>query len=278
MIIRDYIFIGALLIAAAIIVYIGIYPRIKRRRRKRLMQTSFPTEWQSILINDFPLYQMLPAPVQNNLREKILVFLAEKNFVGCNGLQLTLQMKVCIAAQACLLIANRKNDFYNALKTILVYPEAFVVATQTHIGDGLHIEDKNALLGQSWQQGKVIVSWQDVLYGCQHATDGFNVSYHEFAHQLDQESGAANGAPLLERHLYERWPEILGLEYKKLQQQVYRQQKSLIDQYGATHPAEFFAVVSELYLERPKDLQDQHKELYDLLNQFYKLDPHEWIT
>lgn len=273
---RDLIFFSAIIFAISIILFILLQPRLKTAKRKKIMASPIPTDWNQILKNSFPLYTILPGKIRQNLQKKMLVFLAEKQFIPCNGLVLSEHMKILIAAQACLLIANRTNDFYHTLKTILVYPEGFVAPSQNHLGNGMHIEGSDVLAGQSWQQGKVIVSWKDVQYGCQHAADGFNVSFHEFAHQLDQESGGANGAPALDKHLYEHWPEILGAEYNALQKKIYHNQPSLIDEYGATHPAEFFAVVSELYLEKPKDLKNQHQSLYQMLNQFYGLNPHEW--
>ena len=133
------------------------------------------------------------------------------------------------------------------------------------------------LSGESWSQGQVILSWQDTLDGAATPNDGNNVVIHEFAHQLDQATGAANGAPALARRAhYERWSAVLGAEFEALQARTVRGQDTLFSDYGATDPAEFFAVISEVFFEQPRRMAAEHPALYQELRVFYQLDPLSW--
>lgn len=219
----------------------------------------------------------MPADLQLQLKKHIQVFLAEKQFVGCDGLQITDRMRVLIAAYACLLILNRRSDYYPTLRQILVYPTAFVVDLQ-HVDDaGVLHSGREIRSGESWSQSQVVLSWQDVAKDALFSHDGRNVVIHEFAHQLDQQSGAADGAPLLEgRTQYGEWSEIFAEEFALLQERERSGEASLFDYYGATNPAEFFAVVSEVFFEQADIMVEQHPELYRLLAGFYRLDPLSW--
>ena len=153
----------------------------------------------------------LPADLQLQLKQHMQVFLAEKAFIGCNGLEITDEIRVTIAAHACLLILNRPSGYYPNLRQILVYPDSFVVQRDhvDHIGLAHHARE--VLAGESWSQGQVILSWQDTLAGAAVVDDGQNVAIHEFAHQLDQESGSANGAPMLQRRAQRQsWSQRAG--------------------------------------------------------------------
>jgi len=134
------------------------------------------------------------------------------------------------------------------------------------------------LLGESWDRGKVILSWDDVGKDAKNMTSGHNVVLHEFAHQLDFEGGSANGAPLLRgRGSYQRWAEVLSSEYASLCQRNSSGLKDVMDNYGSCNPAEFFAVATEAFFEKPHILQQQHPELYDELREYYCVDPREWF-
>jgi Mlc titration factor MtfA (ptsG expression regulator) len=219
----------------------------------------------------------LPADLQLSLKRRMQVFLAEKPFIGCAGLEVTDEMRVVIAAQACLLILGRRTDYFANLRQILVYPGAFIV-DRVHADSAGVLQDRRQVLsGESWSQGQVILSWDDVVAGAAIADDGRNVVIHEFAHQLDQQKGFANGAPWLgQRDRYARWSRVLGEEFGRLQAQVTTGQPSLFSDYGATDPAEFFAVVSEVFFEQPREMATLHPSLYDELRILYRVDPLAW--
>lgn len=265
------------LLAVLLIAWLLSQPARIRRRRDRLRNQPFPDAWRQILRQRVPYFRGLPAELQLQLKKHIQVFLAEKDFIGCDGLIVTDEMRVTIAAQACLLILNRPTDYYPNLRQILIYPGAFVVDMQESDEAGVMQDERRILSGESWSQSQVILSWEDVVAGADVADDGENVVIHEFAHQLDQEAGYANGAPeLASRGHYARWSRVLGDEYERLRAQSDADQPSLLDDYGATDPAEFFAVVSEVFFEQPQLLDSEHPALYRELSRFYCVNPLTW--
>lgn len=260
-------------------------PWLTDRRRQRIRARPFPAAWRDILKRRVPYVRALPADLQLQLKQLIQVFLAEKAFIGCDGLEITDEIRVTIAAQACLLILNRPRDYYPGLRQILVYPNSFVVQRGHTDPAGVTHEGRQVLAGESWADGQVILSWHDTLTGAATPDDGQNVVIHEFAHQLDQETGSANGAPILARRAhYARWSEVLGTEFRKLQARASRyrfehdgqSEPSLFSDYGATDPAEFFAVISEVFFEQPERMASEHPALYRELSGFYRLDPLSW--
>lgn len=252
-------------------------PLLVEWRHRRVRARPFPGAWRRILARRVPYFRTLPADLQLQLKKHIQVFLAEKAFIGCRGLVVTDEMRVTIAAQACLLILNRRTDYFAELRQILVYPGAFAVDRVQADGTGVMHERRQALSGESWSQGQVVLSWEDTLEGAAVIDDGRNVVIHEFAHQLDQQAGHANGAPWLgRRERYTRWSAVFGAEYQALVQRVLAQQPSLISDYGATDPAEFFAVVSEVFFEQAHLLAEEHPALYRELAGFYRIDPTGW--
>ncbi len=247
-------------------------------RRARVRRRPFPAAWRDVLRRRVPYVRGLPADLQLQLKKHIQVFLAEKPFIGCAGLEVTEEMRVTIAAQACLLLLNRRRPgYYPNLRQILVYPGAFLVQRVHADGTGVLQDQRHALAGESWSQGQVILSWEDSLQGAAVTDDGHNLVIHEFAHQLDQENGPANGAPPLPgRKRYARWSQVLGEEFRHLQAQVERGEATLFSAYGATDPAEFFAVVSEVFFEQPQSMAAEHPALYAELRGLYRVDPLSW--
>ena len=256
----------------------------KKQQRARLRAAPFPARREAILERQFPLYARLPEADRKELRGHIQVFLAEKRFEGCGELNLTEEMKVCIAAQACLLLLHRETDYYPGLRSILVYPSAYFVKTTRHVGGGVMEERHDSRLGEAWESGAVVLAWDAVHAGAADPEDGHNVVFHEFAHQLDFEDGRTDGAPLLgaedpwyrRKHRYKAWARVLGAEYEQLRANVEAGQPSALDEYGAANPAEFFAVATESFFERPRQMQQRHPELYDQLKHFYRQDPAGW--
>ena len=246
----------------------------KDRRRRRLKEEPFPEEWLAILNRNVPYFRRLSVDEQRELQGHIQVFLAEKNFEGARNLVVDDEIRVTIAAQACLLLLNRETDYYPKLQSIIVYPYAFISRTIQRNPDGTVTEGGQARLGESWSRGAVVLSWDDVKSGVADAFDGRNLVFHEFAHQLDGESGPTDGAPDLSgRSRYIAWARVLGEEYSTLVNDVRRHQPTFLDRYGATSPAEFFAVVTETFFEMPLQLRSHNPELYDQLRMFYKQDP-----
>jgi len=249
---------------------------MRRSRRKRLFASPFPAEWVAILEQDVPLYWLLPEPLRRELHGHINVFLGEKTFEGCGGLEMTDEIRVTIAAQACILLLNRRTKCYPRLRSVLVYPSAYVAKEVERAGSA-EVADVQVRLGESWHHGAVVLSWDSVMRGASDIKDGHNVVLHEFAHQLDQEDGAPDGTPILgQRSRYVTWGRVLSRDYKDLQEKTRRGRTTVIDDYGASNPAEFFAVVTETFFEKPQQLKEKHPELYDELKDFYKVDPLEW--
>ena len=248
----------------------------RNKRRAQLMGESFPNNWQAMIENNVPLYKHLPEELKPQLHGLVNVFLAEKNFVGCGGQEISNEVKVTIAAQACMLLLNRKPRFFPKLKTIYVYPHTYVAKGVTNDG-GIMIEGKSVRLGESWQNGPVVLAWDSITGGARNVQDGQNVVLHEFAHQLDQEDGSADGAPILENHSsYRTWAAVLGEEYENLRDKTDHRRRSVIRKYGATNPAEFFAVATEAFFEKPKQMHKRCPDLYEELKNYYKLDPLQW--
>jgi MtfA peptidase len=246
-------------------------------RRLRIRRQPFPAAWREVLRHRMPAFRALPADLQLQLKKHAQVLLAEVPFIGCNGLAVTTEMRVLVAAQAALLLLNRRAASFRNLRQVLLYPQPFIVERAQTNGHGITDETRRVLSGESWQQGQVVLSWPDVLAGAAVPDDGHNVVIHEFAHQLDQETGAANGAPyVFGRAARVRWAATLSAEFEALRQRLARGEDGLIDAYGATSPAEFFAVTSELFFERPQALAAAHPLLYRELSSCYRTHPLSW--
>jgi Mlc titration factor MtfA (ptsG expression regulator) len=247
---------------------------LKRRRRRRLRERPFPENWRRILESNVAYYNRLTPEDQSELRGHIQVFMHEKHFEGIDGQKITDEVRVTIAAQACILLLHRETDYYPALKSILVYPHHYFAAEKQRQADGVVVEGIQGRLGESWYRGPVVLAWDEVRRVAHDHNDAYNVVFHEFAHQLDSESGANNGAPLLPRRsMYIAWARVLGAEYRHLIDDVVHRHRSDLDAYGAKNPAEFFAVVTEYFFQNPRRLKQHHPELYDQLVLFYQQDP-----
>jgi Mlc titration factor MtfA (ptsG expression regulator) len=250
---------------------------MRDRRRRQLRATPLPTEWKSIVERNVPYYKCLPEEERAELEGLMQVFLAEKSFEGAGGLEMTDEIRVTIAAQACILLLGREPRFYPGLDAVIVYPQAYVASMPRRGPDGTVSDGPQARLGESWKQGALVVSWDDVIRGARDIHDGHNVVFHEFAHQLDAEYGPASGAPLLEnRSMYAAWAHVLGGEYQELVERLHRHAPTFLTPYAATNPAEFFAVATESFFERSRAMRDGHPELYEQLRLFYHQDPAEW--
>ena len=256
----------------------------RKRRRAKAMTKPFPVAWLEIVRENMPLYERLPEEDQQALQQHLQVFLQEKRFEGCGDLTITDEIRVTIAAQACVLLLRRPMNYYPKLRSILVYPREYVSKALSHDENGFASEAHQHRLGESWSSGSVVLSWNAARSGGEALHDGQNVVFHEFAHQLDQESGQSDGAPILGRDLavterrskYVSWARVMQSEFDHLQFQTRHGKRALMDDYGATNPAEFFAVATETFFEKPKLLQKRHPELYQELKGYYRQDPNAW--
>lgn len=244
----------------------------ERRRQKAIRERPFPAEWRAIMDRNVVHVGLLDEAGREELEGLVAIFLEEKHFEGCGGLEIDDEIRVTIAAQACLLLLYRDTEIFPDLVTILVYPGAYR-APPKRVEGSVVIESEDARLGESWTRGVLVLAWDRV--GPQARTLGTdNVVLHEFAHQLDGEDGAMDGAPDLgSRARYRAWAEVLGEEYTELTSRLHAGRPGVIDAYGATSPPEFFAVVTEMFFEKPLQLRKRHPELYAELVAFYAQDP-----
>jgi len=252
----------------------------KQRRRDRIRRQPFPSKWRELLVRRYPLYSRLPPADRQELEGHILVFLAEKRFEGCGGQEITDEVRVLIASQACLLLLHRDTDYYPRLRSILVYPSSYLVKTLQSEVDGTVTEQEEVRLGESWSHGAVVLAWDEAIAGAVELHKRRNLVLHEFAHQLDEEDGIVDGVPLLgdstlwrisRRHRI--WAKVLSAEFQQLRRAAAEGKETVLDTYGARNPAEFFAVVTECFFEQPSRLKEQHPALYAELKEFYRQDP-----
>lgn len=234
-----------------------------------------PAATRATLERNVPFTRDLPEADRRELEGLVQVFLDEKWFQGCGGLEVDDEIRLTIAAQACVLLLRLEIDEpYPGLASILVYPHAYVAHTSRLGPGGIVMEGRELRLGESWESGSLVLSWDDVLKGSADLHDGHNVVFHEFAHRLDQQVGGGDGTPDLgKRSRYLAWARVLGAEYEHLVEDVQKHRHSFIDAYGATNAAEFFAVVTECFFEKPTQLEKKHAELYQQLRDFYRRDP-----
>lgn len=232
-----------------------------------MLARPFPEAWIDHLERNVRHYGLLSIDQREKLRQCVAILAAEKEWVGCRGLEMTDEIKVTIAGQAGLMLLGQEGDHYfDGVLSVLVYPEAFVT--------DLYRET----FGEAWPRGPVILSWRHVKEGGRDPADGLNLVLHEFAHQLDGLDGDMGGTPPLgSRRELERWREVADREYVRLVRRADRGEITLLDHYGASNRAEFFAVATECFFERPIAMQRQHPELYAIFSDFYRLDPVEWF-
>ena len=252
-----------------------VFDLFKSRRRARLRAEPVPATWRAILERNLPIFSRLSADDQAELLGHTQVFLAEKHFEGCGGLELTEEMRVTIAGQACLLLLHRETDYYPELISVLVYPSGYTAHEERHIGGGIWEEGGEDRLGHTGKRlAALVLAWDAVRHGASEPTDGENLVLHEFAHQLDFENQNSDGTPALEtRGDYLAWARVMSAEFNALRNASDAGLPTLLDQYGATNPAEFFAVITEAFFERPRALRKKHPSLFTQLERFYRQDP-----
>lgn len=247
----------------------------KRRTRARLLSASLTVGQREIIADEVPLVRKLPADLRRRHEGKINLFLAQINFVGCGGLEVTDRMRLSIAAQACLLIAN-SDAWYDHLSTVLIYPGAFKSKEMT--SDGYVVSEQEVVrIGESWLRGPVVLSWRHTEEGASDDADGRNVVLHEFAHQLDDLSGETDGAPVLnDGQSLAAWEDVFVGAFERHLGKVEDGDPTVPDPYGAHSVEEYFAVAIEAFFERPSDLKEAEPMVYKQLAQLLNLDPAAW--
>jgi Mlc titration factor MtfA (ptsG expression regulator) len=248
------------------------------RKRAEILEQPFPAGWHDILTRNVGHYARLTEDEKKRFDELTQVFIAEKHWEGCGGLELTDEMRVTIAAQACLLILELPHRMYRDVESILVYPSA---VQRPESPQGVFVRSRDlvasgpvALLGEAHHGGPVVLAWDRVLRDAQRPQDGHNLVYHEFAHKLDMLDGSADGTPPLStRAELTAWAKACEEAFLALKADAAAGADTLLDTYGATNEAEFFAVATEHFFDRPRSLAQQLPELYRVLAGFYRQDP-----
>ena len=259
-------------VAIGVLAWLIGAPLWRARRRTAVMARPLPPSALAAIDRNVPAVRHLPPGLRARLESLMAVFIAEKAFIGCNGLVVTDEMRVTIAAMACVLVLGRRGH-YDQLHSVLVYPTPFWVEDEVEDEAGVVEKRRRVLSGEAWESSRIILSWEDVLEAARHPGEGYNVALHEFAHYLDAE-GLGLGAG--ERTVAE-WADDLAAEFEALLDAVDRGECMFLDPYAAEDEAEFFAVATEDFFERPVELRDAHPRLYELLQEFYALDPAGWV-
>jgi Mlc titration factor MtfA (ptsG expression regulator) len=259
--------------AGAYAVLRGAVLRVLHQRAERpVMLPPAPSSWASLIERHVPLTRRLTSVQRGRLLEKVQQLVTGCRWEGCGGLALTDDMRVIIAAQACVLVLEHPDPPYPDLDTVLVYPGTFRPRrfSWTPSKDAA---DGDPTLGESWRHGVVVLAWDTTVAGAADPGDGQNVVMHEFAHQLDAASGSTDGVPRLPTASIAPWTAMLAHDFAQLEQEAARGEQGVLDHYGTTNPAEFFAVATEAFFERPSALRAERAELYAALREFYRQDP-----
>ena len=240
--------------------------------QRRLERTRIPENQWQLTVARLPLLNGLNPAEQERLRDLATLFLREKALEPAGGLDLTPDMRLIIAAQACLPILNLGLDYYRGWHSVILYPGSFFAHHEYTDATGLVHSVRRPLIGEAWQRGPVILSWADLMETSHEA--GLNVVIHEMAHKLDMLTGEANGLPPLHRTMSTQgWSRAFTAAYQSLCREVDRGQPTALDPYAADSPAEFFAVISEAFFEMPETVADTYPDVYRQLQAFYRQDP-----
>ncbi len=253
----------------------GIWYRSRQRARADLFTAELSDHQRAIVAEQVPLTRKLPPDLRRKLEGKINAFVNQIDFIGCNGLKVTEEMRLSIAAQACLLVVN-SDAWYDTLRTILIYPDAFKSRQAEHNGYVV-TERETVRTGESWARGPVVLSWAHARQGAINDRDGHNVVFHEFAHQIDNLSGDTDGVPILDGNQnFADWERAFVTAYENHVQHVQAGRKTVFDAYGAEGPEEFFAVAVEAFFEKSAVLKRKEPAFYEQLAMLFRLEPSSW--
>jgi hypothetical protein len=257
---------------------------LKNRRRKQWLAEPEPSQREEWLRENVWQYPHLVQDQQRRVREFVCILLHEKDWVGGGGFTVTDEMRVTVAGQAALLTLGFGRPYYfDRLKTIILYAGAYrqrPASTKNLLLEGLGgpVYDSGTMLGESWQGGPIVLAWNTVWRDGRSSRRRRNVVLHEFAHHMDSLAGTTDGAPPMTSFEFERrWYRITDVEYKRLLRFSQRGESTLLDPYGATSHAEFFAVSTECFFTAPHEFARRHDELFSVLVQFFGQDPRAWL-
>jgi Mlc titration factor MtfA (ptsG expression regulator) len=239
-----------------------LFSLLRKFKRRRLLKKAFPSEWVDTLKKRAPFYSHLPDDLRQSFHDKLKVFVWEKHFIGADGLEVTGEMKVVIAAAAVRLILHLDLSIYDRLTEIVVYPRHY-----------RHKDDDAVMLGEAHHWGTVVLSWPAVEHGLRNPCDGHDTASHEFAHVLDRATGHFDGTPPLRAtEDYRAWGRIMSHHFLRLKRGNPREY-AVLRGYGAKNEAEFFAVATESFFEKPVQMKKATPDLYAVLQKFYGFDP-----
>jgi len=263
-------------LALTFVAWLLLAPVLRARRHRRAAAAPLAPSRLDAVERNVPIRTRLPTELRDRLDGLVAAFVAEKTFVGCNGLTVTDDMRVTIAAHACVLVLGRPHDLYPSLQSILIYPTPFWVEEEDEDESGVVTQRRRVLAGQAWDASRIILSWEDVVTAGSAHAPGYNVVLHEFAHHLDYEGLGLTDSPSGRRRPLDDWTADLSREFDRLTELVDQGADTFLDPYAAEDEAEFLAVVSEEFFERPAALRAAHPRLYALFQEFYGLDPAVW--
>ncbi len=254
----------------------GTHRLLRAYQRRRAARIPLSNAQKCILKENIPLYRRLPDSLRDRLDAHVQTFLFDKRFHGLQGVQINDEIRLTVAGTACMLLLGRDDLKFAGFTTILIYPSTFVSEQRSH--DGLLEQvGRPARLGESWKRGPLVLAWDSARHGAGDIKDGHNVILHEFAHKLDEVDGAMDGAPILEqKSQYVSWARAMQPAFDELQRNAARKVQTAMNHYGATNPAEFFAVLVETFYEKPRQLNKHHPELYAEMQRCFGVDPVEW--
>lgn len=241
-------------------------------RRRRQLQRPFSEDWRTILNTNVPIYEKLAPTDKRRLEQCVQLFLAEKTFFGCDGFRINDWVRVTIAGHACLLIMARSYTDFDDVRSILVYPDSYRVEQEEDDGTIVSVSEE-IRAGEASGYGQVVLAWAECEAGAMNPQGEHNVILHEFAHQLDYLDGSADGAPPLSGDQASHWQSTMSGAYRHLQELLAHHHTPWLDPYGASEPAEFFAVLTETFFQQPRHLKDEQPEVYRALCGFYRFDP-----
>ena len=250
----------------------------ENHRRREILSHPFPPEWEAYISRNMTHWGMLSEDERVEMRQLVQVFVADKNWVGCGGLEMDDEIRSTIAAEACLLLLGQEHQVYKNVETILVYPSTVRLPPRPPpmFPSAVQIEDDEgaAILGEAVMNGPTILVWDAVKCGGIHPERGHNVVYHEFAHKLDMLDGQVSGTPTLpNRQAVREWIMVCQREFESLKTRSAAGFDTFLDPYGATNVGEFFAVATEYFFDKPIAMEEGHEELYGVLADFYGQDP-----
>lgn len=254
---------------------------LRNRRRKRLLAAVTTSDWIETLQNRLWQYRHLSSPQRQKLHGWIRIFIHERHWEGCDGLKLTEQVKLLVAAQAGLLVLGHDNWYFDRTPSILIYPEEYTVRdVPRSTGGGFTIVGDEDRSGEAWYRGPIVLSLPGILSGAGSPNHGHNLVIHEFAHHLDMiDDPFADGKPpIADPQLSELWDRVVSREFQRLRRQCNAGLRPLLNCYGASSEAEFFCVASETFFQLPLQMAEYLPDLYDVFSKFYRLDPQDWVV